>query len=136
MASKKISEYQKMSCQVSEELDPYRTVGLLLRNAQDKIQIARNALKDKEVAVRGKNISIVILTVEALQAVLNLEEGGEVAVNLYKLYQYIIETLLMANLHKSDEKLLEVYNLLENIKQGWDGISEQAEKIMRERGAK
>jgi len=136
MTSKKIDEYKKINIQIAENLDPYKTVSVLLKNAQDKIQIARNALKDNDIATKGKNISVAILTVEALQSVLNLEKGEEVAANLFKLYQYMIETLLMANLHSSDEKLAEVYLLMENVKEGWDGIHEYAEKLMREKSAK
>lgn len=136
MSFKKINAYQKMESEITGSLDPYRTVGVLLKNAQDKIQMARNAIKDNNIEVRGKNISVAILTIEALQSVLNLEQGGEVAMNLFKLYQYMTETLLMANLHSSDEKLAHVYKLLEEIKEGWNGIHEHADRIMRERDAK
>jgi flagellar protein FliS len=136
MTFKKINEYQEINNQIAQSLDPYKTVGVLLKNAQDKIQIARNAIKDNDIALRGKNISVAILIVEALQSVLNLEQGGEIAENLSKLYQYITETLLIANLQSSDEKLEHAYKLLGNIKEGWDGIHNDAEKIMRERDAK
>jgi flagellar protein FliS len=131
MSSKQINEYQNINNKIIEELNPYQTVGMLLKNAQDKIQAAINGIKNQDIETRGKNISVAILIIEALQSVLNLKEGGEVAANLFRLYQYMCETLLMANLHSSEQKLLEVYGLIESIKQGWDGISDEAQKQIR-----
>lgn len=58
-----------------------------------------------------------------LQASLRMEEGGEVAANLYRLYDFILERLMQANLKKSDEGLEEVVTILRELLDAWKQIS-------------
>jgi flagellar protein FliS len=53
---------------------------------------------------------------------LDMENGGELSVNLRSLYEYINFRLLEANSKNSVEILDEVAGLLRNIKEAWDAI--------------
>ncbi|MDG5815377.1 flagellar export chaperone FliS [Chitinispirillales bacterium ANBcel5] len=49
---------------------------------------------------------------------LNLEVG-EVAINLYKLYDYMLRTLVDASVKSKKEKLVEVLGYLETLRSAW-----------------
>jgi flagellar protein FliS len=51
-------------------------------------------------------------------------KGGDIAVNLISLYEYINSQLFQASAQNSVEILDEVSNLMREIKQAWDAIPE------------
>ena len=52
-----------------------------------------------------------------------MEVGGEVAVNLRKLYLFMNRHLSAANIKKDPEMINEVIKLLEELNQGWKAIA-------------
>ena len=65
---------------------------------------------------------------EGLITALDLEQGGEVALNLNAVYDYALRRLIQANVENSDALLQEVARVIEPIAQGWKAIkkSDQA----------
>lgn len=51
---------------------------------------------------------------------LNFDVGGELANNLYSLYNYLYNRLIEANIKKDSEILDEVLNHLQNLRTTWD----------------
>lgn len=66
--------------------------------------------------VKGKSI------VAELMASLNLEQGGEIAENLQRLYSYMFNELIEANLQKDSRRIHHVVELLKELRQGWKNI--------------
>ncbi len=66
--------------------------------------------------VRAKSI------VTELLASLNLEAGGDIAKNLQRIYIYIFNELIDANLSKDKRRLVQVVGLLESLREGWQNI--------------
>ncbi len=63
--------------------------------------------------------------IEYLQSCLDNEKGGEIALNLNSLYDYIFIRLTEANLRNDTAKMREVVDLLNNIRDGWNSISDK-----------
>ncbi|HRE82394.1 MAG TPA: flagellar export chaperone FliS, partial [Opitutaceae bacterium] len=63
--------------------------------------------------VKAQNI------ITELRATLNLEDGGEYAANLDRLYDYYLRRLFEANIRKQVEPVIEVEHLLRQIRDGW-----------------
>jgi flagellar protein FliS len=63
--------------------------------------------------VRGQNIVLELL------AGLDTERGGELAGNLRRLYVYLYETLLDANIKKDVARIQLVIRLLDNVRGAW-----------------
>lgn len=61
--------------------------------------------------------------INELNAVLDIEAGGEVAVNLRKLYMFMTRHLNTANVKKDPQMINEVIKLLEELNQGWKAIT-------------
>ena len=99
---------------------PERLITLLYRGARAAIAQARLCLAQGKIAERGQAISKAIKIIdEGLKASLNKEAGGEPAANLDRLYDYLVRTLLQANL-KADDKLLEhADGLIDSLAQAW-----------------
>ena len=84
----------------------------MFNGARAAIGQARIHLQEGRVAERGAAISKAIKIVdEGLKTGLNMEAGGDVAANLSRLYDYIVRTLLTANL-KSDAEQLDIADRL------------------------
>ncbi|MCE5230236.1 flagellar export chaperone FliS [bacterium] len=58
-----------------------------------------------------------------LRTALDHEQGGEIAFNLERLYNYMRDRLSEANLDRSKAKVQEVIGLMQTLLEGWHGIS-------------
>jgi len=63
--------------------------------------------------VRAQNIIV------ELRATLNLSEGGDYAATLDRLYEYYLRRLIEANIRKQVEPVIEVSNLIQQLRDGW-----------------
>lgn len=71
--------------------------------------------------LRGKSI------ITELMSSLNMEEGGDIAVNLKRLYFYMFHELIDANLKKEPERTEGVVSLLRDLRSGWQGIDSKGD---------
>jgi len=106
--------------------DPYRLVQLMLENILQRIAAARGHMARGEPARKGEQVSKAIAVIGALNSSLNLEVGGEVAANLRTLYDFCCLRLALANARNDEAIFEEVAMIIRRIKEGWDGIGEQA----------
>ena len=102
--------------------DPYRLVQLLLAKLLERLAAARGHMERREIARKGEQISSAIEVLSALDASINMEQGGEIAANLRGLYGYMSVRLATANAEDDPAGIEEVAALVRNIKDGWDGI--------------
>ena len=99
---------------------PERLITLLYMGARAAIGQARIHLQEGRVAERGAAISKAIKIVdEGLKTGLNMEAGGEIAANLARLYDYIVRTVLTANLKANAEQLDIADRLLADLAEAW-----------------
>ncbi len=80
-----------------------------------------------EIAFEEKNIeqiSNLLLRVQAifaeLMTALDKEKGGEIAVNLERLYVFFLEKLGEANVKKDVKPMLEIKPLVQNLRNTWE----------------
>lgn len=107
------------------DANPHRLIQILFEGALERIAVARGAMEQGNVAVKGERISRAIGIIEGLRAHLDLEKGGEVAANLESLYEYMARRLTESNLRDDVSGLDEVATLLREVKAGWDAIPGQ-----------
>jgi flagellar protein FliS len=108
------------------EASPYQVVQLMLDALLSRIAEATGHLERGETAAKGEKIGKALGIIEGLLLGLDKERGGDIAMNLERLYDYASRTLLKANLENRVDLLKEVSSLLREIKLGWDGIAAEA----------
>ena len=125
--------YKKVGTQsAAEYANPHRLIQMLFDGAIEKMLIARNNMERNDIQAKGENINWAIRIIGGLQASLDKDKGGEIASTLSSLYIYIVEKLTEANITNDVSKLDESIAIIKNIKEGWDGISVEAEKVFNQ----
>lgn len=118
-----ISHYNQVSNHSGvTDADPHRLVQMLLEGVLGKLAIVKGMMGRGELAKKGEVIGQAMAIVGGLRSSLDLSAGGEIAVNLDDLYEYMERRLLMANVNNDVDMVIEVTNLLKEIKAGWDAI--------------
>ena len=104
------------------EESPHRLIQMLMEGFLARMNSAKGAMVHGDIKAKSVYISNAIGIVGGLNEALNVEQGGELAINLRQLYDYINLRLLEASRENSEEKLNEVMDLMRNIKEAWDAI--------------
>jgi flagellar protein FliS len=100
-----------------------RLVVMLYDGAIKFLKLAINEINAGNMAEKGVYITKALDIINELNTVLDMEIGGEVAVNLRKLYMFMIRHLNTANIKKDPKMIDDVIKLLEELNQGWKAIS-------------
>jgi flagellar protein FliS len=105
--------------------DPLELVRMLYQGASHAVRQARHALAEGDIAGRSRAISNAYDILAELVGSLDRERGGEIAVRLAHLYDYLQRRLLDANFQQADAPLAEVLSLLATLAEAWDGAQAQ-----------
>lgn len=122
--SSALRQYQAVSTNVMvNDASPHRLIQMLMDGSLSRLAQARGALERGQLADKGELISKTITIVSGLRGALDMERGGEVAINLDRLYEYMSNRLIVANAKGDVQVLDEVAGLMRTIKSGWDAIA-------------
>ena len=120
--------YQRVNTQTSiTDADPHKLIQLLYNGALERINMAKARMQAKDYAGKAQLINKAIEIIGGLRSFLDFEKGGELALRLEALYDYMERSLLEASAKNDMAKLDEVANLLRSVKEGWDGIRSEVE---------
>ena len=115
------STYRQVQVESSES--PLELVVMLYDGALASLAQARDALVRHDLVAKGRAMSKAMSIVGHLQGTLNMEAGGEVAEELDRLYLYITERLLDANMKGVVEPIDESVRLLTTLRDAWSQIA-------------
>ena len=76
-------------------------------------------VKNGNQKVKSENMSKALTIIYALQSSLDFERGGEMAENLYRLYEYTREQILIDNKSNEAAGVLVAISSLEDIREAW-----------------
>lgn len=109
---------------------PHKLVMMLFDGAILAVLRGKAFMQQGNVAAKGESISKAIAIIEeGLKVSLDEEAGGELAMNLKALYEYMSNRLLMANIRNDVEGLDEVSRLLGELKTAWEQIGLKAQSV-------
>ncbi|MDF1642788.1 MAG: flagellar export chaperone FliS [Pseudomonadales bacterium] len=118
-----MNQYKAVGVQSGlESASPHTLIQMLLDGALGRLALAKGFMERSNHEQKGKAISSAISIIGGLQGSLDLDKGGEIAVNLNALYSYMTERLFKAGTNNDIETLNEISGLLEEIREGWQGI--------------
>lgn len=108
----------------AETLSSHTVISLLLSGAMERVAQAKACVRDGNDEDKLVLITKLIGIVNGLRQCLNMEGGGEIAVNLDTLYSYMAERLQECQSKEEMLVLNEVGKLLTNVREGWDAIAD------------
>jgi len=100
-----------------------RLIVLLYEGAVKFLQQAVREIEAKNYEAKGQYITKAQNIINELNAVLDMEAGGEVAKNLRKLYIFMSSHLSKANSSNDTKLIEEVIGLLKELNKSWKAIT-------------
>jgi len=100
-----------------------RLIVLLYDGAIKFMKLAIKELQAGNYEAKGRYIIRAQDIINELNAVLDMDAGGEVAVNLRKLYCFMNNRLSQANIKQDPQMIREVITLAEELNQSWKAIT-------------
>ncbi len=116
---RKFDAYQKSTFDMSDNV---RIVSLLFDGAINFIKLGRIKMEERNIAGKGLYIGKATAIIGELTSSLNMEAGGEIARNLRRLYDFVLDRLLKANLKNDMAALDEAEKVLQTLREGWKGM--------------
>jgi|Deesub1362A_J573_1020465.scaffolds.fasta_scaffold00087_94 flagellar protein FliS len=98
--------------------DNVKVISLLYDGAVNFLKMARNRLQNGDISGKGFYIGKTTAIVTELSSSLNMD-AGEMAQNLSRLYDYVLDRLLDANLHNDIKAFDEAEGVLETLRSAW-----------------
>lgn len=111
-----------------ETADPHRLVALLYEGLTEALAAARGAIERGDVKVKAGQIRKAAGILDALRSSLNFDSGGDTAVNLERLYDYMSRQITRANMHDDVEAIASVISVNDTLRGAWEGIPEDARR--------
>ena len=125
--SSRTERYRRLDLEAGvESANPHRLVQLLLEGAITRVGAAAMHLRRGDLARKGEQVGRGLAVIEGLRTSLDHREGGGLAADLERLYDYMARRLLAAHAANDAEGLEEVAALLRTLKSGWDSIGADA----------
>jgi len=111
--------------QMVETATPVQLIGLLFRRGSELMDEAEQALKARDFERANEALTKAQKVVAELIGSLDMEKGGEIAFNLHRLYTFVWERLLHANLRKSVEPLQDAKQVWSQLCQLWEQVEQR-----------
>jgi flagellar protein FliS len=133
VSARSASAYKRASVDASVEMaNPHQLVTMLFEALQRALGAASAAMAAGDVSAKCNHISSAIRILdEGFIAPLDMTNGGELAANLRKLYEYCVRRLALANAKNDLSILEEVKQLIAPIASGWKQIDGQGPAYLK-----
>jgi flagellar protein FliS len=100
-----------------------RLIVMLYDGAIKFMKLAIKELEAGNYPEKGKYIGKALDIINELNAVLDMDAGGEVAANLRNLYLFMTKRLNEANIKKDPNMIRDVIKMMEELNQSWKVIT-------------
>lgn len=112
-----LKQYQQNHVQTAS---PEKILIMLYDGAIQYLNKAKKELESQNIQEVHNNIIGAQKIISEFMNTLDFEIGGDVARNLYNLYEYMYHTLVQANIKKNVAQIDEVLTHLKDLKQTWE----------------
>lgn len=114
-----------------ETASPARLIVMLYDGAIRFINEANYAMRQRDYETQNYKLQRAQKILAELISSLDFEKGGEIAENLFRLYTYMYNQLVEANIQDAPERLEHVVVLLSELREAWDTIASESEAQVR-----
>lgn len=122
-------QYHKMNVETSvADASPHQLIAMLLEGLISRLAMAKGFILREDYEGKSRCLGSAITIIGALQDALDMNQG-EIAENLDRLYLYLTRRVFAAGVANDADIVDEVIGLVKTIKEGWDGIKEEARRL-------
>lgn len=111
--------YEKYKNMQIQTATPGQLILMLYDGAIKFCKLAKKGIEDKNLMDANKYLIKIQDIVTELMISLDMKSGGEIAKNLYTLYDYMMSRLLEANMKKDPLIIDEVQKMIEELRDAW-----------------
>ncbi|MBE2212633.1 MAG: flagellar export chaperone FliS [Opitutaceae bacterium] len=126
LPAKKLASYRSVSVDTAS---PGKLILMLFDGALRFLHTAEDGFRQGDLRVRQETVHNNIIKAQnillELQRCLNVRDGGEFAVNMFRLYDFMLTRLIESNTKKDPEGVRVVIQLLGEIRGAWDEMLQQ-----------
>lgn len=122
MNNDRSNAYREVAVQTSS---PSKLVVMLYEGAIRFLRESVVAIESRDLNVKRQSIDRAVAVVQHLQSTLDMDRGGEVAVDLARLYDYINSRILEGSSKLETAPLEEAIKLLKVLLVGWEEVAER-----------
>jgi len=110
-----------------ETASPVRLIVMLYDGAIRFINEAAYAMQQRDYETQNAKLQRAQKILAELISSLDFDKGGEIAENLFRLYTYMYNQLVEANISDDRDRLEHVVHLLSELREAWDTIATESE---------
>lgn len=122
MLTQYTNQYKQTQVMTSSRV---QVVVLLYDAAIQSIELARAGIESNDLNEKGRFLGRAISIIGELNSVLDFEQGGEIARSLRRLYEYMLNELVTANVRNDVRHLDGPLRCLTTLREGWREIATQ-----------
>ena len=101
---------------------PHQLMLMLFDGAIEAMSMTIGSIQNKNFELRSKQNTRSIAIINGMRECLDLEKGGELADNLYSLYQYMVQELFRASFKNDVDTIQNIQTMLKDIRGSWEKI--------------
>ena len=101
---------------------PHQLMLMLFDGAIEAMSLTIAAIQNKNFELRSKQNTRSITIINGMRECLDMKAGGELADNLYSLYQYMVQELFRANFKQDIVIIRNIQTMLKDIRGSWEKI--------------
>lgn len=102
--------------------DGYKAVKVALNQVISSMENLQSASAEEE---KESHFERALTSIYFLQKCLDFDQGGELARNLFKVYEYCRQAILSFTIRKTEQSLDKAIRYVKIILEGWEGIEEK-----------
>src|SRR5438552_247645 len=119
------NRYQETSVTTSS---PEQLVVMLYEGAVRSLKQAVTQIARKDLIGKRQSVDRALAIVQHLQGTLDMDRGGEIAIELDRLYSYVISKVLDGSIHLRTAPIEEAAKLLTTLLSSWEEVAKQKQK--------
>jgi flagellar protein FliS len=108
-----------------ETASPAQLLVMLYDGAIRFLSIAREKMESRDLESRHTNLIKAQKIIAELLSSLDMKRGGEVATNLQRVYTFMLQQLVEANLNDKIAPIDEVLGMLRELRESWADVAQQ-----------
>ena len=118
-----LSQYGKIKNDTQTSYaSPHQLMLMLFDGAIEAMSFTIGAIQNNNLELRSKQSTRSITIINGMRECLDMETGGELADNLYSLYQYMTKELFKASYKNDAETIQNIQTMLKDIRGSWEKI--------------